>query len=203
MAPLIDGMSGRGLTYDSHMRRVLVIVAVACGAPAKSPASSSVAEWTSRCSARLDAARTTLALGGAMKIDASPWHPVVRFEVHVGDGYYEAAVSHGRDACSDYDSDDPSFTNLAWSNGSFASRVALDRFRRMNGDEAWVQADKVPADTIARYRAAFESALDTCLSDARAVPIGAVPKDFSCIDKVDKCPDKPTPESVADGCPSQ
>ena len=49
---------------------------------------------------------------------------------------------------------------------------------------------------------AFETALDACLSDARAVPIGVVPKDFSCVDKLDKCPDKPTPDSEADGCPS-
>jgi len=184
------------------MRRLFVIAVVAaCGAPAKSPASTSVAEWTSRCVARLDAARTKLALGGTTKIDSSPWHPIVRFEVHIAGGYYEATVSHGRGACIDFDSDDPSFTNLPWSNGSFASKVALDRLRRMNGDEAAVQADKVPRETIAPYRAAFESALEACLSDARAVPIGPVPNDIECVDKNDKCPDTPTPESTADGCP--
>lgn len=187
------------------MRRLLVIAAIAaCSAPAKSPAASSVTEWTSRCAARLEAARTKLALGGVTKVDATPWYPVVRFEVHVGGGYYEAAVSHGRDACSDFDSDDPSFTNLAWSNGSFASKVALDRIRRMNGDEASAQADEVPRATIEPFRAAFEGALEACLNDARAVPLGAVPKDFSCMDKVDKCPDAKAPGADDDdGCPEK
>jgi hypothetical protein len=184
------------------MRRLAAFVLLlACGAPAKSPAPSSTAEWTSRCASRLDAARTKLALGGATKIDASPWNPSVRFEIHVGDGYYEASVSHGRDACSDYDSDDPAFTNLAWSNGSFASKIALDRIRRINGDEAHLGADKVAPVTLAPYRAALETALEACLNDARTVPIGSVPKDFSCMDMKDKCPDTPTPDSDADGCP--
>ncbi|HEY2369447.1 MAG TPA: hypothetical protein VGH87_23780 [Polyangiaceae bacterium] len=187
------------------MRRLFVIAAIAaCSAPAKSPASSSVTEWTSRCAARLEGARTKLALGGATKIDPSPWHPIVRFEVHAGGGYYEAIVSHGRGACIDFDSDDPTFTNLPWSNASFASKVALDRLRRMNGDEASVQADKVPRETIAPFRAAFEGALEACLSDARAVPIGPVPSDIECVDKVDKCPDTKAPGADDDdGCPEK
>ena len=183
------------------MRRLALSFAiVACGAPAKSP--TSPADWTARCSARLEAARTKLGLGGATKSDTTPWHPTVRFEVRVAGGHYEAIVSHGKDACSDYDSDDPSLSNLKWSNGSLAAKVALERIRRLDGDEAVIDADKVPAETIAPFRAAFEDALEACLEDARHVTLAALPKDFSCIDKADKCPDAPTPESEADGCPS-
>lgn len=185
------------------MKRLVIIalaIVLACSAPAKSPASAS--GWTARCAARLDAVKTKLALGGATKTDASPWNPGVRFEAHVGDGYYEAFVAHGRDACADYDSDNPSFTNMRWSNGSLAPNVALDRIRRVEGDEAGMQADHVPRETIEPFRAAFEDALEACLQDARGVPVGAVPSDFSCIDKTDRCPDTPSPEAEADGCPS-
>jgi hypothetical protein len=41
------------------------------------------------------------------------------------------------------------------------------------------------------------------LNDARAVPVGAVPKDYSCMDKMDKCPDSPSSASDADGCPER
>jgi hypothetical protein len=185
------------------MRRLVVVaIAVACSAPAKSPASISPADWTARCAARLDAARTKLALGGATKTDPTPWNPHVRFEVHTAGGYYEASVTHGRDACSDYDSDEPSFTNLKWSNSAHASKIALDRIRRVQGDEAAIEADKVPRETIEPFRAAFEEAIEACLQDARAVPLGAVPRDFSCIDKADRCPDTPNADAEADGCPT-
>lgn len=184
------------------MRRIAFsIVVLACSAPARAP--SSPAAWTAQCSARLEAARTKLGLGGATKTDTTPWNPSVRFEVHVGGGYYEASVAHGRGACIDFDSDDPSFTNLKWSNGAYAKKIALDRIRRMDGDEAAIEADKVPRETIEPFRAAFEDAIEACLQDARGVTLGAIPKDFSCMDKKDVCPDKPSPADEADGCPSQ
>ena len=200
MAPPIDGRSQHGLTYDLRMRRLAVwIVLVACSAPARTP--HSPADWSSSCGARIEAARKTLALGGATKIDATPWNPSVRFEVHVGDGYYEASVQHGRNPCIDFDSDEPSFTNLKWSDGASATKVAVDRIRRMDGDEAMMQADKVPRETAERFRSAFEGALESCLQDARGVKLGPVSSDVSCMDKMDKCPDSPTAASAEDGCP--
>lgn len=65
----------------------------------------------------------------------------------------------GRDACIDFDSDEPSFTNLMWSNGEYATKVALDRIRRVGGDEAAIEADKVPRATIEPFRVAFEAAI--------------------------------------------
>jgi hypothetical protein len=62
----------------------------------------------------------------------------------------------------------------------------------------------VPRETIAPFRAAFEGALEACLSDARAVPIGPVPSDIECVDKVDKCPDTKAPGADDDdGCPEK
>jgi hypothetical protein len=181
------------------MRRLAILsIVLACSAPPKSP--NSPADWTARCNARLEAARTKLGLAGATKSDTTPWNPRVRFEVHVGAGYYEASVEHGRDACIDFDSDDPSFTNLKWSDGHYATKIALDRIRRVDGDEAAIQADKVPPNTIAPFRAAFEDAIEACLQDARGVTLGPVGKDVSCIDKKDVCPDAPTANSD-DGCP--
>jgi hypothetical protein len=183
------------------MRRLaLVSIAVACGAPAKSP--SSPVEWTARCSARIEAARKKLGLGGATTSDARPWNPSVRFSVTVGEGYYSASVQHGRDACIDFDSDDPSFTNLKWSNG-VASRTAFSRIRRIDGDEGSFGADAVPRETIEPFRVAFEDAIEACLQDARGVALGPIPKDISCLDKTDKCPDSPTSTTTEDGCPSQ
>jgi hypothetical protein len=183
------------------MRRLaLVSFILACGAPAKTP--SSRTDWAAHCSARVEAARTKLGLGGATTIDPTPWNPGVSFDVKVGGGYYQAFVHHGRGACIDFDSDDPSFTNLKWSNGAYASKVAVDRIRRVDGDEAVIQADKVPPGTIDHFRAAFEDALESCLQDARGVALGPVSKDVSCVDKKDVCPDVPTADDK-DGCPDQ
>jgi len=186
------------------MRRLaLLVFVVACSAPAAKSATSP-ADWASRCGARVETARTKLGLGGAAKIDPTPWNPSVRFEVHVGAGYYEASVQHGRNPCIDFDSDDPSFTNLKWSNGASSSKVAVDRIRRVDGDEAGIQADKIPAETIAPFRAACEDAIEACLQDARGVALGPVSKDVSCMDKTDKCPDTPSNKTADDdGCPSQ
>jgi hypothetical protein len=198
----IDGSFRASLTYDLRMRRLaLFVVVLACSAPAaKSPASP--ADWTARCSARVEAARTKLGLGGATKADATPWNPRVRFERHVNGGYYEATVEHGRDACIDFDSDDPSYTNLEWSNGSYANKVATHRIRRVDRDEAWLDADKIPRETVEPFRAAFEDALEACLQDARGVALGPIPKDVSCMDKRDVCPIAPSADTE-DGCPSQ
>jgi hypothetical protein len=185
------------------MRRLAIaFVLVACGAPARTPPSQT--EWTARCSARVEAARTKIGLGGATKIDPTPWNPGVSFEVKIGAGYYQAFVHHGRGACIDFDSDDPKFINLQWTNGAYASKVAVDRIRRVERDEAVIQADKVPPATVEHFRAAFEDALEACLQDARGVKLEPVSKDISCIDKSDKCPDSPeTNESDVDGCPDK
>jgi hypothetical protein len=183
---------------------LIVVTALACGAstPAPTtPAPRTAVDWTRACAARLESARKASGVrGGEVKTDTSAWHPGVRFEVKIGGGYMHALVSHGQGACIDFDTD---VVNVAWRDSSDAKSVALDRLRRMNGDEATVQAERVPAKLVAPFRAAFEPALDGCLIDAQSVPLGKVPPEISCTDKRDVCPNDPetTDFNDVDGCP--
>jgi hypothetical protein len=137
-----------------------------------------------------------------VKIDVAPWNPTLRFEARpVKGGYYEGAVSHGRHPCLCFDSDDPKWNNHPWQNGAHKGQVTLDRIRRLQGDEAWLQAKGVPPKTIDKFRRAFERAFDACLSDAQSVPLADPPSTISCVDTVDRCPDGSDP-SGDDGCPA-
>jgi hypothetical protein len=178
-----------------------IVLVAACSATPKAKAPTTPAEWTTACSARLEAARTKLGLGGATTSSTIAWNPSVHFLARVGAGHYEASVQHGQDACIDFDSDDPSFINLKWSNGHYASTIALHRIRRVERDEAALEADKVPRETIEPFRKAFEQALESCLEDARHVTLGPISKDVSCMDKQDRCPNAPEDADPEDGCP--
>jgi hypothetical protein len=200
---------------------VFVLVACALGCAKGSPRDSAPAraappapkmradEWTERCAGHIEAARRALVPSipafaqVKLKVDPAPWNPTLRFEVHpASGGYYEGAISHGRHPCIDFDSDDPARQNLPWSDGASTRSVALDRIRRLEGDEAWLQANRVPAETIAPFQSAFEQVLDACLHEGQSVPLGDVPPDFSCMDKVDRCTEDPKANAdPGGGCP--
>jgi hypothetical protein len=160
-------------------------------------------QWTARCSARIEIARLALVRvdrafhDATLQVDPAPWNPHLRFEARVRDGYWEAAVERGRGPCIDFDIDDPDYNNMPWRDGSSASRVLVDRIMRLDGDEAWLQANRVSSSSAIAFRREFQRALLGCLEDARGVYL-ADPPPGMCSDDVDTCPDEP---EVEDGCP--
>jgi hypothetical protein len=186
------------------VKRWLLVLA-ACGGTQptpRPPRAMNADEWVRRCAdylevARLALARVDPAFGeGKLALDNSPFHPSLRFDVAIEGGEYRTSVERGRHPCIDFDSDDPSWINLPWSDG----RTPRFRIRRIDGNEAWLDTDpKAPDTTAVVFRREMEHALERCLVDARGVKLADPPKDFSCADTVDECPDEPG--SGEDGCP--
>ena len=188
------------------MRRYLLLAA--CGHPVAplppaEPLTST--QWVARCSERVEIARLSLVRldrafdRASLDLDPAPWNPRLRFEVRGdGAGYWQAAVEHGRGACIDFDIDDPAYNNMAWTDGSSASRVLVDRIMRLGGDEAWLQANRVSRASALVFRREFQRALLGCLHDARGVALADPPAGLCDFDAVDACPDQPEEE---DGCP--
>ena len=185
------------------MKRIVVVLA-ACSAakPAPPVRPMTTAEWIRRCADRVEVARLVVArvdktFGDAeITVDSSPWNPRVRFDLSIKpDGYFGAQVQHGSFPCLDFD---PTPT-VPWKHGGHD--IVLSRMRRLEGDEAWVEGNRVAPATAAVFGREMERALEACLLDARGVPLGKPPTDFTCGDTVDKCPDEPTEGD--DGCPSR
>jgi len=197
------------------MRPAWLVLVAACGGRSPSPmpppprVTLSTPEWTRRCGVRIELARIALArldpgfADASLAIDGSPWNPSLRFEARRADGrdgYWQANVEHGRGPCIDFDIDDDSYNNMPWRDGSSASNVQVDRIMRMDGDEAWLQANGVPPATAIAFRREIQLALRECLLDARGVELANAPAGICNFDDVDRCPDQPSEDSD-EGCP--
>jgi hypothetical protein len=191
------------------MRFAYVVIAGCAGsAPLVQPPRDelSATQWTRRCGDRIELARMMLVryepafVDATLAIDTSPWNPSLRFEARRGADYWQASVQHGRGACIDFDIDDDSYNNMAWRDGSSADRVLVDRIMRLDGDEAWLQANDTLVTTAYAFRRELEFALRECLLDAQGVALVDPPAGLCNFDQDDRCPDEPT--DADDGCPA-
>ena len=165
-------------------RCALVLAACSAAKPVRPIAPMTTDEWVRRCSDRFEVARLAVAhvdkafSAGAVTVDALPHNPHVRFDLNVApDGYFGAQVEHGKFPCIDFDP----IPTIDWKHGGHD--IVLSRRRRLDGDEAWIEGNRVSPATAAMFRREMERAIDDCLLDARGVELAKPPPEIHCADK--------------------
>jgi len=152
-------------------------------------------EWVARCGDRIELARLQLARlerafdNAKLEVDARPWHPTLHFEARTGEnGLWWANVERGQHPC-----DEERLRGFVeWRDGTESdTRWMVDRYMRIGGDVAWVQADHVPQNTAIAFRREFQFALRECLLDAQGVALATPPPDLCRESDVPDVPDEP------------
>lgn len=172
----------------------LITLASGCRLQPRADGQLDAGQWTRRCTALLDEAREVMqpiapAFGQIkVKVASTPWFPGLRFDVRTPDGgYYQGGVAHGRWPCAPGASATTTRpSDHPWRNGPDARVVDLDRVHRLAGDTAWLQADRVPRATQARFRSVYQAAFATCLLEAQQVPTVRAPPGYTCVGEGDR-----------------
>ena len=162
----------------------------------------SIDQWVARCRDRFEVARIAMTridksfVGAEIDVDVTPHNPSVRMSVQseLG-GFFAAGITHGDPPCLDFEP----VPIPAWTSQSGTTR-GMSRIRRVNGDEALIDAHEMPAIAAEHFRREMERAIDACFVDAKISPLAKVPSGINCGDTVDKCPDNPTEDD--EGCPT-
>jgi hypothetical protein len=159
-----------------------LLLLVACSRPSAPLAASkprvelSATEWTQRCADRIELARLALVRlepafeHGQLDVDNSPWNPKLHFEARTDEnGLWWANVARGGKHACDGATIARGYSD--WRDGTSEIPMLVDRYMRIENDEAWVQADHVPENTAIAFRREMQFALRECLLDARGVTL--------------------------------